>query len=60
MKKIVMSLIVVNNTAARSIADVTKYANSANDGGKRAKTVAVVDYHESLAPSSEKNVMANA
>ena len=54
-----MGLMVVNDTAERSIADVTKYANFENDGGKRGKNVAVVDYHRSLVPSFEKNVMAN-
>ena len=36
-----------------------KYDNFENEGGKRGKIFAAVDYYRSLVPSFEKNVIAN-
>ena len=60
MENVVLGLAVVNDTAERSIADVTKYANSATDGGRRARIIGVVDWHRSVMPSFDKEAMANA
>ena len=59
MNEIVMDLPVTNDTTERPVKNVTDYADSAKEGGKRGKIVSVAAWHHTKMSGYTKDDLEN-